>query len=392
MARNEDYEEEEQGPKYGLSDIRKYTQHSAKTREFAWTRLAFLLFVFALLTIGVYGYYYLKSPRGQIFLTNFQVGLREYNPFLLVEKWLQKAQDLGNIYDTTSNASSSEKGIVLKDFKIVGSEQVPQGAPVYVKYDIRIINDFLKRTPVKLYCNLHNNDLPLKIVPSDTIQLSGSRVTEEARCYIDPEITRQLEGSQQAIGRISFPYKTENVALNVYFVPDSVYNELQESEDFFDHFDIPESNPIRPVYNGEPIEIGIGVSSENLQPVVLKEGVSPLVGITLRNAWDGKLVALNDLRLQLPDGVEINKELSQNPSLLCPFEETPNERNEYKMASHIRNSVNIEEGRSQTFECWLNALDVLEPDTPYTKRQYKVSAEYEYESRNETATFLVRPV
>jgi len=396
MARGEESEEESdsqsKGSRYGATDIRRYKEQSQKTREFAWTRLAFLLFVFALITIGTYSYYYLQSPNGQIFLTNAQVKLRQYNPFTLAENFLTGFQDLGNIYDTNVNASSSEKGIVLRSFKVVGSEQVPQGAPVYVKYDLRIVNDFLRRVPVKLSCSLKDKDIPLKLVPSETIQLSGSRVTEEARCFLDSEITQQLEGSQQVIGKISFPYKTENVALNVYFVPDSVYNELQENEDFFDHFNIQESNPIRPTYNGEPIEIGIGVSSENLQPVIIREGVSPVVGITLKNSWDGRLVALNDLKLKLPQGVQINKELSQNPSRLCPFEDNPNQNNEYKMSSMFRNSVQIDEGRSETFECWLNALDVLDSDAPYTKKQYIVSADYEYESRNETATLLVRSV
>ena len=393
MAREEDYEEEveqKRRPKYGATDIRRYTQHSGRAREFTWTRLAFLLFVFALLTIAVYGYYYLQSPQGLIFITNVQVKLREYNPFNLIEKWLERAQDIGNVYGATANSTSSEKGIVFKDFKLVGSEQIPQGAPAYVRYDVRIINDFLRRVPVKLYCGIRDKDILLELRPSDTIQLSGSRVTEEARCYIDGEITRQLEGSQEIVGRISFPYKTENVGLNVYFVSDAVYNELREGEDFFSHYGISESNPVRPLYNGEPVEIGIGVSSENLQPVVLREGVSPLVGITLRNSWDGRVVALYDLKLQLPEGVEINKDLSQNPNLLCPFEEQPNARNEYGIASHLKNSITIDPGRSHTFECWLNAIDVLEPGTPYTKRQYKVSAEYEYESRNRTATLLVR--
>lgn len=396
MPRNEEPEEdveERRGPRYGVTDIRRYTGHGGRAREFTWTRLAFLLFVFAILTLSVYGYYYLKSPQGQIFLTNLKVAVtKDYNPFNLLERWFQRAQDIGNIYSATANATSREKGIVFREFKLVGSQQIPQGSPAYIKYDIRILNDFLRRTPVKLFCELESGGIPLQIVPSDTIQLSGSRVIEEARCLLNEEISQELEGTQEIIGRIRFPYKTENIALNVYFVSDAVYNELREGEDFFSHFGIPESNPIRAVYNGEPVEIGVGVSSENLQPVVLQEGLSPIIGITLRNAWDGKVVALNDLKLQLPEGVEINRDLSQNPNLLCPFEEEPTDNNVYEIASYIKGSVFIEEGRVQTFECWLNALDVLEPGTPYTKRQYKVSAEYEYESKNKTATLLVRKV
>lgn len=388
---SEEGEHEKEKPSYSWFDIRKYLSGSGKAREFAWTRLAFLLFLFALVTIGVYGYYYLQSPGGRVLISNALVTIGEWNPITLIEKWLAKAQDIGNIYDTESNSTSSEKGIILKDFKLVSSEQVPKGEPVYIKYDIRIVNDFLKRIPVKLKCNLRNKDVDLQLLPSDTITLSGARVTEEARCLVPRELTKNLDGTQQVDGWISFPYKTENVALNVYFVSDSVYNELKEDQDFFSYYDIPESNPIRPLYNGEPVEIGIGVSSENLQPVVVREGVSPLVGITLKNAWDGKVVALNDLTLQLPEGIEINSELSQNPSLLCPFEQGVR-NGEYRMASSMRSLVQIEEGRSRTFECWLNVLDVLEPGTPYTKRQYKISADYEYQSKNKTASFIVRSV
>ncbi len=387
---NEEEGEQPKGPKYGWTDARKY-RPTGKVREFAWTRLAFILLVLAILTLATYGYYYLKSPQGQMFITNTKVKLQEYNPFLLVEKFLQKAQDIGKI-DTETNATSTEKGIIFKDFKVVGSEQIPQGSPAYFKYDIRIINDYLKKTPVKLSCSLKDKDTQLQLLPSETIQLVGSRVTDNPRCMAAAELTKEMSGSQEVVASIKFPYKTENVGLNVYFVSDAVYNELSENTDFFEAYDIPESNPIRSLYNGEPVEIGIGVGGDNLQPVILQEGVSPLVGITLKNSWDGKMAALNDLKLQLPEGVSINTELSKNPNMLCPFEVQPNARNEYKMASQLRNLITIEEDRALTFECWLDALDVLEPGTPYTKKQYKASAEYEYQSKNKTATFLVRAV
>lgn len=388
MPKDEEEVEQSNSPKYGITDVRRW-RPTGKAREFAWTRLAFLLFVFAIVTFAVYGYYYLKSPQGLIATTNIKVWIEEHSPFVLVENFLQRAQDIGKI-DTDVNASSSEKGIIFKDFKMVGSEQIPQGSPAYIKYDIRIINDYLRQTPVQLLCSLKDSDSQLQLVPSPTIQMLGSRVTDNPRCLVAGELTREMDGSQEVTGSIKFPYKTENVGLNVYFVSDSVYNELNEGQDFFEAYDIPESNPIRALYNGEPIEIGIGVGGDNLQPVILQEGVSPLVGVTLKNSWDGTMTALNDLKLQLPEGVSINSDLSKNPNMLCPFETRPGQRNEYKMDSSLRNIITIEKGRAYTFECWLDAIDVLEPGTPYTKRQYKVSAEYDYQSQNRTATFLVR--
>jgi len=393
----EDYEDKSESKpkkKYGLMEVERYVPGKETVRRRS-SNILFIILVLALFLGGIYGYFWVQSSSGERALSNAGTKIGEYTHKITDLFSFQKAEErVGNIWSAKTNYTKT--GILFKDFKFVGSAELPKGSPIILSYDLSIENTQVEELPLEVSCNIRNNDQIFpEILPNNPVTISGRSITENIRCRIPKEQAEKIEvGTHQIEGAVKFPYETKDVSLKVYYTSEEVDKEFLDKEDFFDYYDIDEDLPIRTQYNGEPVEIGIGVNSENIQPVVLSPDNIPLIGITLSNKWDGTMMNLSDFVITLPTGLDINKELSQNPNVLCPFEKARSGKTttEYVASPSYIQDIVINRDRSFTFECWLTADTGMLGNAIYTTKEYKASAKYKYELPKKAVSFTVKDI
>ncbi|MFH1636845.1 MAG: hypothetical protein ABIB71_00290 [Candidatus Woesearchaeota archaeon] len=378
--------------KYGLFDIRRHTKKPGGIFTYIGTRIPTFIALFLIVLVTFTVYIYGTSDAGARTMDSskeYALKAIDYIPSIF-----RRAENVGqNAWGAESTVGILGKsGITFDGFSSL-AEEVPQGARLTLSYKLGIENADLDGTRVDVRCRIKGTEIEGQIVPPD-VTLEGRRVTKNIRCVFSPEQTAQLEGTQTVSGEVSYAYETKDATLPVYFTSFDIFNmELDMDEDFFDHYGIPESNPIRAKYNGEPVEIGIGVSTEDVQPVVLEQGIEPLVGITLSNKWDGEMTELKDLRLEVPYEFTRISDLSDAPSIACPFVESRESSSlrEYRIASELKEEIKLKTGSRQTFECFFDVDEsILDPGQPYTKRFYRASAEYVYKLPERTESVTIR--
>ena len=194
------------------------------------------------------------------------------------------------------------------------------------------------------------------------------------------------------------------VTLPVYFASEEVYDVIQnQDESFFDYYGIEDSGKIRAIYNGEPLKVGIGISysGREEQPVYVKDGASPAIGISIENAWDGEVVDITDMYFYLPKGIKADSELSGNPtSHSCPFEYigVSDNKNIYRLDQQTKEEMFTSyyeadlpvlgetalAGNERNFLCWLDIEEGF-AGVLYTEKEYIVDVKYIYRT-NQRAT------
>ncbi|MDI6737502.1 MAG: hypothetical protein QME12_03210 [Nanoarchaeota archaeon] len=382
---------------FKIFDIRAWKPtEEGKEQQKSYALGIVFVFLFALLII--YGFYWASSPGGERTLVQFKNIISPYNPVTWYKTQIGKAQSIGNIW-TAEPVAVEKKGILFESFTSMTSEEITQGSIAQFKYGLKLSNVDLPPTPVTMSCKVKGKELEGRVVPNPLI-IKGKRLTDSAQCWLSKEITSSLSGTVQVEGGISFPFKTEDVRLKVYFTSRAMEDSLPKEQDFFDYMNIDERQPIRAKYNGEPISIGVGVSVENIQPVLLEEGINPVVGISLRNEWDGDMSNLISLKLTLPKELTINQELSPSPSEVCPFmlSRQGTETIEYKASGQFLEGFRLEPEGSKSFECRLDVSPDFLGRAPYIVKEYRVDAEYEYamppakNKEGKTATITLKKV
>jgi len=333
--------------------------------------IAILILLAGLLYLGVVAYYWATSEEGKKKISHAFEGMKRY--LFWYSEQLERAKKIGESgWGTELNKSSTIRGLVFKDFKLVGSKRIPPGTPITLKYEIELKN-YEKEIFPQFYCSMPYEDIKGEIIPKNPIISPYGRTN--VRCLISK--TENLSGKEEIVGGFTFPIEQE-AKIDVFITTSRIFERLK-GEDFFRHFGIDVSKPIRVTYNGEPIEISIGVTDTE-QPVIIGEGYTPFVGIILRNMWDGKLINITEIRLYLPDGIEIDSELSKNPSVVCPFVKTSQLRGftEYVAPNDILESLKFEGGKEViNFECFLKIPENIVVG-PYLKKMYIVKASYVY--------------
>lgn len=376
---------------WDLLDIR-WWKPSEEKREATRSHFLGTLFVLVLVIVGVYVVYHFLSPAGQRQLTEAKLFVHEYNPASWYKGKLLEAQSIGDVWGT-NDVAEEKKGVLFEGFSSRTGAQVPQGVPVTFAYDIKLSNTEVSNLKLAMGCKVKGKDIEGDINENPMI-VSGRRMTKYARCTLPAEVTQGLSGTVEVEGSVSFPFKTEDVRIKVYFTGEETEMGLPEGEDFFEYMGIDESQPILAEYHGEPVEIGLGVSVNNQQPVVLSEGFNPLVGISLSNQWSGKMSKLASMKLELPKEVTINQEISKSPSRLCPFvlSRQGTDKNEYRADESFIQDIKLSTGdeKSTAFECYLDVSPELLGTSEYAVKEYKAEAEYEYELEPKTAVITVK--
>ncbi|MEM4245149.1 MAG: hypothetical protein QXR60_03020 [Candidatus Nanoarchaeia archaeon] len=376
MAKKEDYYEEpyvaSQPPKKKMRGL-----------GFILTIVILFMLVFG----GLYAYYYLTSPGGQRFLGNVATTYQGVQSFF-VDLFVQKPREVGTIFTAETNKTSMDYGVKFTKFESVGSKRIPAGSTASFKYVVTV-GENVGNVKLNLACNVEPKDVVsggINLIPNEPLKLSteNSAMANNLRCTFKTNENIEEDRTVTVKGKINFDVSDQRTSLKVYLLSQKEY-EAFEGKDFFKENNIDEKLPIKAVYNGEPVEVGIGVSENLKQPVVVGDDYPvPLVGISLINRWDGKVTKIRKMLLFLPEGVTINKEMSPQ-SDLCPFSEGTS-RGKYveyiadeAILSNLPAFGSGEENNYQNFECWLKIeKSLVEGRKAGLETAYHTEISYDY--------------
>lgn len=357
-----------------------------------WKYVLYITLILLLIAGALFSYYYLTSPAGARTLLRAREVV--VYPITKYQDLLTRAELVGK-GAPGADVNVSRRGLIFKDFKAIGSREIIQGSTLLFAYDLDVVNENFPSMPLDVDCWImyQNKKIQGQIIPANPM-VSG-RFVREIRCQFIGEQTKDLLGSNTVRGTVSYPYWTKDVTLDVYFTSESTYNNLlRTGEDFFRYFGIRDRSP-KIVYQGEPIEVQIGVSTDNRQPVVLFEDFNPVVKIFLINQGGGKMEKLTNLILKIPRELTINREYSPHPSLFCPFSQnyrTEGEYNVYTLDPLYRDHFEVDRAGHVDFECFLDVGQGFMADELYVRKNYIVEAYYTYQLMERSEHITVKKV
>ncbi|MFH1210943.1 MAG: hypothetical protein V1645_03425 [archaeon] len=400
MARNDDSQYDEQ---HQRTEPYVASQQPEKKKQSGLTAVLTIGILFMLVFGGLYGYYYFGSAGGQRLIATGVSSYQDVARFF-TDLFVQRPKEVGNIWTASSNSTAVDYGVKFVKFESVGAKKIPAGATASFKYVVTV-GLGVENINLKLDCSVDPADAvngEVRKVPSESLKLSSetSAVANNLRCNFKTSDKIEEDKTLTVRGNMSFQIPTQRSSMKVYLLNSKEYEALQ-GKDFFKENRKEDKLPIKALYNGEPVEVGIGVSEDLKQPVVVGEGYPvPLVGVSLINRWDGKVIKINSMSLILPNGVTIDRELSP-VSELCPFQESSETGKFTKydadtsMLSRVSAFGSGEQMNLQTFECWLKISDSLVAGRKAgfeTSYHVDVGYEYIFNEKSDVITVSKKPI
>jgi hypothetical protein len=365
MAKNDDSEDNEQQTR---PEPYVASQPDKKKKQSGFSAILTIIILMMLVFGGLYGYYYFSSAGGQRLLASSFGSLQEVQKFF-TDLFVQKPKEVGNIWTADTNKTAENYGVKFTKFESVGAKRLPAGATASFKYVVTV-GLGVENINLKLDCSVSPVDAisgEVMKFPKESLKLSTDTpaVANNLRCNFKTNDKVEEDKTVTVRGNISFDIPTQRASIKVYLLSGKEYEALQ-GKDFFKVNAKEDKLPIKALYNGEPVEIGIGVSEDYKQPVVVGDGYPvPLVGVTLANRWDGKVTKVNSMSLVLPMGVSIDRELSP-VSELCPFTEGGGVSDKFTKYDADKDALSRvaafgsgEPSNLQNFECWLKIDEKL---------------------------------
>lgn len=355
--------------------------------------------VFMFIFGSLYTFYFLQTPSAERRMSSFIFVWVPSIPSQVGKgvEWIRASAT--STVTTTSNSSVEEYGLKLNKFESVGGKRIPSGASASFKYVVKV-SENTPNTPIELSCNVDSPEVvdgEISLMPSGVIQVSSDNqdIANNLRCNFK---TKESASDKNIVvrGSITANIPTQRNSIKVYLLDEKEYNNLR-GKDFFKVNNKQDKLPIRSVYSKEPVEVGIGVSDDLKQPVVVGDNYYPMIGLSLTNRWDGKVKSLESMSLFLPDGVSIDEEKSPK-SLICPFEyshSSPNAKTRiYEADKELLASVGSfgfgESENFKNFECRLSVdRSLVEGKKAGFATSYHVDLGYVYVLREKADTITL---
>ncbi|MFH1332262.1 MAG: hypothetical protein ABIH63_03170 [archaeon] len=375
---------------YGGSQHEPYVASQPAPKSKGLSVVLTIVIVIMVVFGGLYGYFYVTSPTGQRSVTDLwgrvSSGVSNFYNYLFI----QQPQRAGKaFYSSDTNDTKVDYGVRFVNFQSVGSKKVPSGATSSFKYVVTVGENF-ENINLNLDCKVDPSDVidgEISKIPSESLKLSSENpaVANNLRCTFKTRGDLTEDKTVTVKGSIKSLIPAQRASLKVYLLSAKEYERLK-GQDFFKVNNKNDKLPIKALYNGEPVELGIGVAEDLKQPVIVGSGYSPpLVGITLNNRWEGKVSKINSLLLFLPEGVSIDDSMSPK-SELCPFTEVGSS-GKYKRYEADKEILSLfppfgsgETEAHRTFECWLKIDDSLvEGKDAGFETAYHVDVSYDYQ-------------
>ena len=310
-----------------------------------------------------------------------------------------EATDIGTGWDSKSNSSSSEKGYVLEDIDLLTASPAKAGDDIIVKFDVGFENVGNEDVEADFFCRLMNKDKS-EIISVGEIMVNNKETDNPVNlqkgtyvsCKIPGSMTNELDDNYIIVGWFEFPFKTEDVWKNVYFVSGDVADSLDEqNRDLFDAFDI-EDEHLSSIYNGEPVLLKFSFGDGDY--VIVREGVmSSILEFQIEDQWGGEVKEMQSIQVNIPLGVTINSADTE----YCPLTYIGTERDSeaYRLNSAVLADLLTEEFflgedlKQKTFTCWVDLDDDLLSDN-YQVGEVHVTAGYIYKTDEESIGLDIR--
>jgi len=369
--------------------------------------IATIILILVLVLLVSYGISWATSDMGRQKLSDLKYSVTtKYNPFAWYGEQLKKGQEIGSIWETESNRTAEKVGIKFQGLEAIGSRIIPAGAALAFKYKLEV-GEGVNNLKINPKCDIASKDKSGDVV-KDTLKAGPTIIPPAPEISSDNPLsylniicqaeTNELTKDRTitAKGTIRFTQPRQRNSLKVYFTKDTV----NIGDEFFETYGIREKLPIKSTYNNEPVELGLGVSAENIQPVIIEQKYFPSIGISLVNRWDGR-AKLKEMNLYLPKEVTIDKSKSP-PSTLCPFKtSTASGANYIKYAAEENYLENLEDfGKGvdktltthQRFFCWLKINENILGGAEYVQDKYSVDISYDYEFQPKSETITLKGI
>lgn len=366
-----------------------------------WKIIPSIILIIVLITLGFYGLAWATSDIGKQRISEWKSTAGKYNPFTWYGEQLKTAGETGRIWGTETKEGAEKVGINFQAFEAMSNKIVPSGSLLAFRYKFDV-GEGVRGVPVKLACDVKEDGKKVEDQITKLRPAEPKIYTDDPSSYsnILCQVTTKEEKEDKILtieGKVSFPYERQRASLRVYFTKDTVNTGAK----FFEKQGLEEKLPIKAIYNKEPIELGLGVGGENIQPTIIGENYFPAIGISLRNKWDGKVIKIKDMNLYLPKEVRISKEESPT-STLCPFEEPLSSGSEYiryKAKKEYLNKIlpfgkGTEEIKAtyQSFFCWLEIDESILGGSEYTQDLYSIDVSYDYEFQPKAETITLKAI
>lgn len=362
--------------------------------------IATIILLLVLGLLASYGLSWANSDVGRQKISDIKyLVLTKYNPVAWYLNTLREARMIGTIWETYPNKTAEKTGVDFQDFEAIGGRILPSGATLIFRYKFDV-GEGVSELKISPRCSIAAKDETGREV-GDAIKSGPVIIPIEPEVSSDDPLSYlniicQVETNElnqdrtiEAKGTVSFTQSRQRNSLKVYFTKDTE----NIGDEFFKAYRLEEKLPIRPMYNNEPVEVGLGVSEKDIQPIVIGRGYFPLLGISLVNRWDGR-AKLREMNLYLPEEVKIDSSKSPS-STSCPFKESTSPSRGYikyeAEKAYLEKLDEFGKGTdiiSQSFFCWLKIDESILGRVDYTQDQYSadVSYDYEFQPKSETIT------
>ena len=328
------------------------------------------------------------APLGELWEIIKDTGIKIYKgaqglPNQVSKAWTsQIAVATGDYYTGKVDENANEQlGVYLEDIQMADPEVYEdESVTVWANLKARTLN---KEKPVNVSISCWKDKKKEsnkgKISPEENFTIFTLE-EEEVDCFFDKyELGK---GSHSITFSAGFNFETMSYLKSYFMDKDRKRAMRREEIDIFDQFGIEDENPIA-VYTVGPVMIGMEVREDLPVGIDRSKGEETFVlGITLKNEWEGKIEDVATLTIITPKYVKLIKDdTTENYCLNYKFDEECNDDTcEYKLNQDserigsvetyvsLRCPISIEQGKYEDFL----------GDTPLTIKYFKVTADYQY--------------
>ncbi len=310
-----------------------------------------------------------------------------------VERSLAMAK--GDYYTGKVDAASQKRlGVYFENFRTAEPVfYLDTPVTAYVTMKAETLDKTLDLT---INCTADGNITANRILPQSTFTIFTSEQTD-IDCVWDKGVLGKASHTLALRSEFDF---TTRAYLKTYMMDRDRLREYRR-QNVNPLADVPDKNPIA-VYSSGPVRIGMGLGQQPIALGASGETLQPL-GITIENAWEGKIVQITGVFFIVPKGLEIaNAETVGMAAAECnalPVEEQEGCDdtlvNVYTLAPSELASPIYKNLASKTFRIYLTLKDPVQVlgNTPIAVQNFKTSVQYRYQlERTTLATVREIPV
>ncbi len=282
------------------------------------------------------------------------------------------------------NQAKEKLGIIMGDIKLTQQKfSVNDAVGVYTTITGQALDAPLK---VKVSCTSKEATKAPAVTPDSTKEQD---IGEQESLDVDCSFPAESFKAGTASITLGATFTTESLAyLKTYLMEKERLRDLRENKiDPFQQYGITDRNPVT-IYTNGPVNIGMGFGTPPLGIALDQDEFVSTLGITLSNAWAGKIDKIERVVVVVPRGftvTELTGEGSIKPVFCIELSPTKDWCDDevstaYIITPNLKNA--IEANNAYTLRARLRAhlpdYQLLLGNTPLSTRYFKAAASYTY--------------